>query len=830
MRKFLITFCLGLLAVAGVSSRSAAASVALSGHVPAVVKSLTATGSVAATNMLHLAIGLPLRNRVILTNLLQQIYDPASPNYRHFLTPAQFTDQFGPTPQDYQAVLDFAALNHLTVTHTHGNRMLVEVDGKASDIDQAFAITLRTYQDPKENRQFFAPDTEPSVPTTLPVLDVGGLNNYYRAHPRLQLNTGKNAHALPAFKAGSAPDGSGSYFGNDFRAAYVPGTTLTGTGQKIALFQWDGYLASDIALYEQQAGLPSVSLTNILLQGFSGLPTGNGGEIEVSLDIEMSIAMAPGISQILVYEGDPNNMIPNIVLNQIATDNAAQQVSCSWGWFGGPSSTTDQILQEMVLQGQCFFDASGDVDAFLPPGQPGSVDDPNLPNAPSDNPYMVQVGGTTLTTTGPGGARVSETVWNWGTEFGDDGVGSSGGISGFYSLPTWQQGISMAGNNGSTTFRNLPDVALTGDNIYVIADNGIGFPGTGGTSCAAPLWAAFTALANQQAVLSGKPAVGFINPTIYALAKTASYNNVFNDITNGNNTWSQSPVNFPAVAGFDLTTGLGTPNGTNLINAIVDGVPTIPVIPAPKGPYGTTLSVMTNSNPNGPWFLFVQDDSPGDIGNIANGWLLNLTTADPVGSCADVGVSVTPSASSVGISNNVTFVVAVTNYGVSSAANVVVSNTLPSGVALVSTVASPNSFAINGSLLTWNLGTLATNAGGQLTIVVKTLSSGPITNSAVVTTTATDLNPDDDTASAIVNVAAPQPAMLSGGSIVNGAFQLTVTGTPDVSYIVQASTNLAIPGWVNIYTSPPPFLSPFIFTNLDSSNFPARFYRVISGP
>jgi hypothetical protein len=119
-----------------------------------------------------------------------------------------------------------------------------------------------------------------------------------------------------------------------------------------------------------------------------------------------------------------------------------------------------------------------------------------------------------------------------------------------------------------------------------------------------------------------------------------------------------------------------------------------------------------------------------------------------------------------------------------------------------------------------------------LTIVVKTLSAGPITNSAVVTTTTTDLNPDDDTASVIVNVIATQPAVLSGGSIVNGAFQLTVTGTtPGVSYIVQATTNLAnSASWANIYTTPPPFTTSFIFTNLDSSNFPARFYRVISGP
>ncbi|MDR3413944.1 MAG: S53 family serine peptidase, partial [Formivibrio sp.] len=560
------------------------------------------------TNVLHLAIGLPLRNQDQLNALLQQVSDPSSPNYRHYLTGEEFTSQFGATEEDSQAVINFAKANALTVTRVHGNRMLIEVDGKAADIGRAFNVSFHTYHLAAENRDFYAPDQEPTVAASLPILDVQGLNNYVRPRPRIHFGPVKKSTRL-----GSGP--FGTYLGNDFRAAYVPGTPLNGAGEKVALFEYDGYLASDISLYEQRAGLSAVGLTNILLQGSTGAPFDPNAQGEVTLDIDMVIAMAPSISQILVYEGNLQAAyLPNLVLNQIAADNSAHQVSCSWGWSGGPSSTTDQIFQQMILQGQSFFDASGDVCAFLPPGSAGSVDDPTLDNAPSDDPYITQVGATTLQTTGPVGSFVSESVWNWGLEFpgqGLDGVGSSGGISGYYSIPAWQQGISMTNNQGSTTMRNLPDVALTGDNIFII-ENGLDQDGVAGTSCAAPLWAGFIALVNQQAAAHGLGVVGFINPAIYAIAKTAAYTNCFRDVVAGNNTWSQSTNEFFAVPGFDLCAGLGSPNGTNLINALAttSNAPVVytPVIPAPKQPWGNTLSVMNGSDPNGLWFLYYQDD------------------------------------------------------------------------------------------------------------------------------------------------------------------------------------------------------------------------------
>jgi uncharacterized repeat protein (TIGR01451 family) len=206
----------------------------------------------------------------------------------------------------------------------------------------------------------------------------------------------------------------------------------------------------------------------------------------------------------------------------------------------------------MAAQGQSFFNAVGDSDAFT-----GAIP------FPAESPNITQVGGTTLTTSGPLGSWVSERVWNWG-----GGIGTCGGISTTYSIPVWQQGINMTTNQGSTTMRNMPDVALTADNIYIIADDGIPEPGTGGTSCAAPLWAGFTALVNQQAAQGTQAPVGFINPTIYALAKGPLYGATFHDIVLGNNTSPTSTNLFFAVPGYDLCSGWGTPSGTNLIDIL----------------------------------------------------------------------------------------------------------------------------------------------------------------------------------------------------------------------------------------------------------------------
>jgi hypothetical protein len=527
-------------------------------------------GLLPETNQLRLAIGLPLRDERGLDLYLAQIYDPVSTNYQRYLTPEEFTKRYGPTMADYQAVVDYARGNNLTIAATHGNRLLLDVTGSVADVQRAFHVNLLVYRHPTEDRDFYAPDTEPTVANELTVADVSGLDNYRRPRPLTHIRrVAPNA-------TGSGP--SGAYQGKDFRAAYLPGTTLTGAGQMVGLVQFDGYYASDINTYAAAAGLPSVPLQNVLLDGFNGTPTTgpNSGNIEVSLDIEMVMSMAPGLSRIVVFEGGPNGL-QNDILNAMAASNQVKQLSCSWGWSGGPSTTTDGIFKQMAAQGQSFFNASGDSDAFTTGlNSANGVDNPSLDNAPSSSPYITMVGGTTLTT-GSGGAWASETVWNWGLYNGSY-VGSSGGISSSNALPAWQSGINMTANGGSTAYRNIPDVALVADNVEVDYGNGASDT-VGGTSCAAPLWAALTALINQQAASSGKASAGFLNPAIYALGKGGAYGTAFHDITTGNNTWSDSPSQFYAVSGYDLCTGWGTPGGQALINALSGAANWLGVLP-----------------------------------------------------------------------------------------------------------------------------------------------------------------------------------------------------------------------------------------------------------
>jgi len=557
----------------------------LPGHVPQDLSQVQATGRVAPAHLMRLAIGVPLRDPAGLDDFLAQIYDPASPNYRKYLTPEEFAARFGPTEQDYEAVKQFARANGLTILETHGNRLVLDVAGPAAAVEKALHINLRTYQHPTEARMFFAPDAEPSVAADLPVADFQGLSDFSKPHPKFTKSTvaresnGQAAggtaklkkvdRARAGSKDGTAPDGSGAYFGDDFRNAYVPGTTLTGSNQMVGLLEFDGYYASDIAAYASAAGggRTNIVIQPVLLDGFDGTPTtgANSGNSEVSLDIEQTMAMAPGLAKIMVFEGGPNGL-QNDILNAMVANSAVKSLACCWGW-SGPSTTTDNIFKQMAAQGQSFFNASGDSDAFtVGANSTNGVDNPNTQNAPSSSPYITQVGGTTLTVNGAGAAYASETVWNWG-----GGSGSSGGVSSYYTIPSWQTGISMTTNRGSTVQRNIPDVALTADNVFDYDSNGS--PDVlGGTSCATPLWAGFIALVNQQAASLGQSPAGFINPAIYAIGKGQNagytYAACFHDTTTGNNFWSGSRSQYAAVTGYDLCTGWGTPKGASLINAL----------------------------------------------------------------------------------------------------------------------------------------------------------------------------------------------------------------------------------------------------------------------
>ena len=549
-----------LIALLGTSARAADRQV-LPGHVPQAVAKLNlqATGRLPATNRLRLAIGLPLRNTNDLERLLQDMYDPASPQFRHYVTLEQFTERFGPTRADYEALKRFAVQHGLEVTATHPNRVVLDVAGPVSGIEDALQVKLRVYQHPTEQRTFYAPDVEPSVEAGLAVLDISGLNNY--AGPRSASRAGVSSTSPYSF-AGSGT--GGDYMGKDFRNAYAPGVGLTGAGQIVGLMEFGAYSAADVTTYEDTAGLPHVPLQHILLDGAPA--TSGEANYEANVDIDMAVSMAPGLTKVVIFDGGSNEAgVWNDILNCMATNTQIKQLSSSWWVSEATHATSDQIFKEMALQGQSFFTAAGDGDSWN--------DDPLAAyvNWPCDDPCVTSVGGTTLTMTGDGAAYASERVWNDGFWLNYDdsaGQGTGGGISTVYPIPPWQKGLDMSANHGSTTMRNYPDVSIVAENFAMVL-NGSVRTGCTGASYAAPLWAGFTALINEEAAANGEPVVGFLNPALYALGQNPNYTNCFHDITTGNNDAGPvAPLLFPAVPGYDLCTGWGTPTGSNLIHAL----------------------------------------------------------------------------------------------------------------------------------------------------------------------------------------------------------------------------------------------------------------------
>ena len=570
-------------------SSPASARQTVTGHLPEAIArlGLHSIGWMPETNRLHLAIGLQVRNKEEMETLLEQIYDPASPNYHHYLTPAEFTRRFGPSVSDYESMVEFAETNGLTVGDPDPGRMLVHVAGSVADINRVFHVHLSVYKHPTQSRNFYAPDTEPSLDLSTSVSYINGLNNYV-------IPTPMSGHGpAPAGAPGGGSGPHGALLGNDFRAAYAPNVSLTGAGQTIGLLEFDNYYSSDITSYENLAGLStSIIVTNVYVDGASQSPSNNVSE--VSLDIEMVISMAPGAS-VAVYDAGPNGFGDDM-LSAMANSGVATQISSSW--FFNRDSSTEQLLAQLALQGQSFFEASGDEDAYYN----GITRLYPHAGTPADSTNVTSVGGTTLTTSGPGGFWVSETTWNnFNNATGTNGSG--GGVSTLFSIPSWQTNVSMALNGGSTTMRNIPDVAMAADNVWVIYNNGQ-TDWFWGTSCAAPLWAGFTALVNQQESILHSSSVGLINRAIYTLSSGPAYNAIFHDIITGNNTNIINPNNvFYAFPGYDLCTGWGTPNGMNMINALVASDP-IAALPyggwsaggAVGGVFGPTNQVLTLTN------------------------------------------------------------------------------------------------------------------------------------------------------------------------------------------------------------------------------------------
>jgi subtilase family serine protease len=513
-------------------------------------------GRLPAAQIMQLDIVLPLRDPAGLNSFLQGLYDPSSPSYRHFLTVSQFTERFGPTREDYEATVRFAKANGFAVVGGTRDGMDVQIKGPVSAVESAFHVAMRTYQHPTERRTFFSPDREPSIGLQFPLWHISGLDNYSIPHPLfVKKSDYAKAHGIrPEDVVSYATTGSGpsaSFLGSDMRAAYYGGTALTGAGQNLGLLEYAGTELADLTTYFTNVGQTNnVPITLLSTDGTStscvDSAAGNScDDTEQTLDMTQAIGMAPGLASLVMYVGATDTAIMSAMTTHSPLPTT---IGCSWGWSPADASTLDPYFEKMAAQGQTFFAASGDNSTWSSSNSAWPADDANV----------VSVGGTDLMTVGPAGPWQSETAW----------AESGGGISpDGIAIPAWQQlaGVINSSNQGSTTLRNGPDVSANANyTFYVCADQTACTANElGGTSFAAPMWAAYIALANQQLVANGAGPIGFINPAIYSIGTGPTYNLTFHDITGG------ASGSYSAMVGYDLVTGWGSPNGTSLVNSLV---------------------------------------------------------------------------------------------------------------------------------------------------------------------------------------------------------------------------------------------------------------------
>ena len=498
---------------------------------------------------LTIGVNLALRNEAQLETIIAQVSDRKSPNYGHYLTPDQFAATYGPTQSQVQQVVDHLRASGLTVGSVSSNRTIVEATGPVSAVEATFGVTISDWHDREQKRDFFGNDTEATLPAAIAsyVVGVAGLNNHYPLH-RLG----------PGPRVGGGP--VGGYTPNELKKAYdvTPLATAgyNGSGQKLGLFELDGFRQSNITAYDTQYGLVSPAPAKVVVSGGPSPPLG-GGEIEVELDIEVMHAIAPA-SPITVWEGPNSDPGANATYNAMVTSNTTKSNSTSWG-ICEPFTTTaemttlDNIFKQGAAQGQSFFAASGDYGAYDCGDNRLTVD------SPANDPYMTGTGGTNLTLNADSTYK-AESAWSNPNTF--PATGSGGGLSGYFARPSWQTGPGVP-NTYSNGKRQVPDVALdadpqTGYSVYVTYQGVTGWNVVGGTSAAAPAWAAFTGVYNQYAAAYNKPNLGYANPTLYSTGSFAQAYPPYHDISTGDNLY------YPTTANWDYPTGWGSFDANNL--------------------------------------------------------------------------------------------------------------------------------------------------------------------------------------------------------------------------------------------------------------------------
>ncbi|MBI3553128.1 MAG: S8/S53 family peptidase [Elusimicrobia bacterium] len=592
---------------------AAQSKIALTGHVAPQVRSAARLARVSADERVSLSLVVRL-DQGLLDQTLEQIYGPRAPAKRNFLTPAEFARRFG-LAEKRQALKDFARANGLEIdpSEDRPQSLVVKVAGPAASVEKAFGVELNRYRLP-DGRSFRAHESEPTIPESLiPHLGVVmGLSNVpglVRPHLRFPSKPASSGGARPSTAAAGRVLGGMTGPGPglspaDIKTIYGFSGPWTGAGQTLAIVELDGFDPADIALYQTQFGLASPPLSFVSVDGAPNLCgasqnqpcnaatlASDGSMVEVALDIELAAAMAPGSSLMMIYTSF--NTLQGLVdiYSKIASDDLAEVVSTSWGLdesdTGSAIMTAENtVFAQLAAQGQSVFAAAGDNGAFDQGGQTTLVVDD-----PAGQPFVTAVGGTSLSGTV---ASPTETVWNNGFDVPSGKfVGGGGGLSGQWTLPSYQTGVA---GMASHQFRNVPDVALDADpnsSPYSICVGGSCTTVVGGTSAAAPLWAGLTALINQQRWAASNGSLGFGNPSFYSLAGGPSYGTVFKDITAGDNGF------YAAAAGYDDATGWGSFKADAMIAALAN----LNVTPGPPPPAAVQFSFVSTDTVTASWTL-----------------------------------------------------------------------------------------------------------------------------------------------------------------------------------------------------------------------------------
>ncbi len=554
---------------------------------PSSIASYTSSSQVvarAATNQsINLAVGLSLRNQAGLTSYLQQVSNPGSPLYHHYLNAATFAALYAPLPSSEAAVIDYLRSQGLTITATYANHLLVDARGSVAQAEQAFQVQINNYQ-AKNGQIFYANDSAPSLPVSLApmVASVAGLDSLVQ-YRRTPLANGQFKPVLSSSKSSSitcpqpgAATVPTSYTPSQIATAYdfaqLYGQGTLGQGQSVGLLELDGFSSNDIALYASCFGGNSTAIQTIPIDGYNKAAGANAAEVE--LDMEMVLGLAPRLATLRVYEASINSLAAyNDAWARIVSDGTPV-VSTSWVFCEQGAGVANEIQQENIFfqaaaaQGQTILAASGDLGAtgcYDP--KTGANTNPAVDD-PASQPYVTGVGGTSLRIN-PDNTYQSEQVWN--DRAIKDGA-SGGGVSQVWSMPSWQQGPGVY-NAYSTGNREVPDVSInadpqTGYDVYCSVGGcaGGGWRVLGGTSAAAPVWAAMVALANEAALKANGYNLGFLNPSLYDISHGVagtSYASSFHDIVPvqgalNNNDYVGSSGTYPDTSSYDLATGLGS--------------------------------------------------------------------------------------------------------------------------------------------------------------------------------------------------------------------------------------------------------------------------------